>query len=166
MEIYANKLNGTKIILYRLNYSKKIPEFSTMKIKCLIVLLTNCLWNESYKTFEFCFILWNSSCAWLYSQFTKMGVIGIYCYLLYCPTKCMLKNCTRRDGVISTEIFFKSLFLVKSFQMVQVQNRIHLSDSFLVSRPSRYEFSFRFCYVALSIKQLSWACLPLYKNGE
>lgn len=63
--------------------------------------------------------------------------MGKYFYLLYCPTKYLLKNCITGDSVISIETFlsFFLSFLVSfgkilDFKWYRVQSRIHLSDFF------------------------------------
>ena len=64
----------------------------------------NSLSDDSYETFEFCFLSSGIGSLYDFIQNSEKWVLGINIFTYYVVLqKYMLKNCTRRDGVISTK---------------------------------------------------------------
>lgn len=71
-----NELNGTKIILYRSDYSKKIYSNIFKYEDKILNSVVNSLSDDSYETFEFCFLSSGIVSLYDFIQNSEKRVLG------------------------------------------------------------------------------------------
>ena len=71
-----NELNGTKILLHRSDYSKKIYSNIFKYEDKILNSVDNSLSDDSYETFEFCFLSYGIASLYDFIQNSEKWVLG------------------------------------------------------------------------------------------